>query len=275
MPSTRPVSDSTSRTGVPPEDRMSARSLARRRSVQNQPCGRRRSRPPSVSASTAVRAPGPKMRQVGHGQRRLRGGGAQMRPEHVGVVGVEDVGLDGLAEQHLGVVDQVGVQRVVARHHHAERVASPPPGAAHLLPQRRPCAGESGQQYGVEAADVDAELECVGRGQSEQPPGAQRLLELAAFLGQVATAIGGDLVDQAGVHLAQQPARGRRHDLGPAPRTDERQGVHALDDEVGEQVRDLAGGGRVGPAHRSRRCPARTAAPRGPAPCVPSENRRR
>ena len=67
------------------------------------------------------------------------------------------------------MVDQVGVQRVVARHHHAERVAGAPAGAADLLPQRGAGAREAGEQHGVEAADVDAELERVGRGQAEQP----------------------------------------------------------------------------------------------------------
>ena len=61
---------------------------------------------------------GPEQRQVLHRQRRLRGRGAQVWTEDVGVVGVEDVGLDRLAEECLRVVDQVGVQGVVARDHH-------------------------------------------------------------------------------------------------------------------------------------------------------------
>ena len=76
-------------------------------------------------------------RQVGLGQRRLLGGRAQVRPEDVVVGGVEDAGLDRPAQQHLGVVDEVGVQRVVAGHHHAERVLPAATGPADLLPQLR------------------------------------------------------------------------------------------------------------------------------------------
>ena len=67
------------------------------------------------------------------------------------------------------MVDQVGVERVVARHHHRERVAGASAGPAGLLPQRGAGAGEPGQQDRVESADVDAELERVGGGQAEQP----------------------------------------------------------------------------------------------------------
>ena len=48
--------------GAPPVERMSARSAARRRSVQYQPEGRRRSSPASVSASTTSRASGRRAR---------------------------------------------------------------------------------------------------------------------------------------------------------------------------------------------------------------------
>ena len=250
---------------------MSARSLARRRSVQNQPCGRRRSRPPSVSASTAARAPGPKSGRSVEGQRRLGGGRAQVRAEHVGVVRVEDVGLDGLAEQRLGMVDQVGVQRVVARHHHAECVARAAPGAADLLPQRGPGAGEAGEQHGVEPADVDAELEGVGGGEPEQPPGAQGLLQLAALLGQVAAAVRRHLVDQAGIDLGQQPSgsRGRRSPRPRRDRTKARVRTRSTTRSVSRSATSLAAERRTGapfsptPGHE-RRLPQRQrrAAPR-------------
>ncbi len=148
---------------------MSARSLARRRSVQNQPRGRRRSRPPSVSASTAAWAPGPNMARSASVSGHSAAAAHRCGPEDVGVVGVEDVGLDRLAEQGLGVVDEVGVERVVARDQHAERVAAAASGPAHLLPEGRAGAGEAGEQHGVEPGDVDAELERVGGGQPGEP----------------------------------------------------------------------------------------------------------
>ncbi len=116
------------------------------------------------------------------------------------------------------MVDQVGVQGVVAGHEHAERVAAGPPGAAELLPQRGSGAGESAEQDGVEAGDVDAELQGVGRGQPDEPATAQRLLELSSLLGQVAAAVRRDPVRQRRVDLGQQPAGTEGDRLGAACR---------------------------------------------------------
>ena len=129
----------------------------------------------------------------------------------------------------------------------AERVPGAAPGPADLLPERRAGAGEAGHQHGVEAADVDAELEGVGRRQPEQLARAQRLLERAALLGQVAAAVGRDPAGQRRVDLGEQLGGGQRHLLGAAPRPDEGQGADALGDQVGEQVGGLGGGGA---AHR-------------------------
>ena len=80
--------------------------------------------------------------QVLLGQREFGGGGAQVRGEDVRVVGVEDGGLDGLVEQRLGVVDEEGVQRVVAGDQDRQRALS---GAARRGPPaatgRRGCPG--------------------------------------------------------------------------------------------------------------------------------------
>ena len=164
--------------------------------------------------------------QVGLGERDLGGGGAQVRAEDVGVGRVEDGGLDRLAEQRLGVGDEVGVERVVAGDQHPERVAGAAAGAADLLPERRAGAGEAGHQHGVEAADVDAELEGVGGREAEQLAGAQLALELAALLGQVAAAVRRDARRQRGVDLAEQRGGGQRDLLGAAPRADEGQRPH-------------------------------------------------
>ena len=181
--------------------------------------------------------------QVGLDQRRLVGGGAQVGSEHVGVAGVEDRGLQRLAEQRLRVVDQIGVERVIAGHQHRQGVLRPPPGTPDLLPERRPGPGEAGHQHGVQAADVDAELERVGGGQPDQPSAAQVLLDGPALLGEVAPAVRRDLARQRRVHLRQQPGRGHRDLLGPAPRADEGERPHVLGDQVGEQVGRLGGRG--------------------------------
>ena len=202
-------------------------------------------------------------REVGLGQRQLLGGGAQVGRQDVLVGGVDDRGLDRLAEQRLGVRDQIGVERVVAGDEHAESVAVTATGAADLLPHRGPGAGEARHHHGVEPADVDAELERVGGGQPGELAGAQGPLDRAAFLGEVAAAVGRDLAGQRRVDVGEQVGRGQRNVLGPAPRPDEGERAHALEDQVGQQVGGL---GRGGAAHgravlagvgRERRLPER------------------
>ena len=190
---------------------------------------------------------GPNSAQVVLGQRQLLGGGAQVRREHVLVGGVDDGGLDGPAEQRLRVGDEVGVERVVAGDEHAEGVAVTSAGPADLLPQRGAGAGEPRHHHRVEPADVDAQLERVGRGQPDQLAGAQGPLDRAALLGQVAAAVGRDLAGQRRVDLGEQLGGGEGDLLGPAPRPDERQRADPLDHQVGQQVGGL---GRRGAPHR-------------------------
>ena len=124
--------------------------------------------------------------------------------------------------------------------------SAPPPrpaGPPDLLPQRRPGAGEAGQQHRVETADVDAELERVGRRHAEQPAAAQVVLERTPLLGQVAAAVGVDPGGQRGLDLVEQVGRALRHLLHTAPRPHEGERAHALDHEVREQVGRLGGRG--------------------------------
>ncbi len=134
---------------------------------------------------------------------------------------------------------QVGVEGVVLGDEHAERVLGAPAGPTHLLPEGRAGPGEAGDQDGVEAADVDAELERVGRGQPDEVAAPQRGLERPALLRQVAAPVGRDPVRQRRVDLGQQLRRGQRHLLGPASRADEGQRPDVLGHQVGQQVGHL------------------------------------
>ena len=71
--------------------------------------------------------------QVRGPQGRLGGGGAQVGCEHVGVGRVEDRGLGG-GEDRLGVVHQVGVQRVVGGDEDGQAAGAGASGPARLLP---------------------------------------------------------------------------------------------------------------------------------------------
>ncbi len=141
------------------------------------------------------------------------------------------------------MVHEIGVEGVVARHEDGQRVLGSPPGPADLLPEGRAGPGEPRHQYGVEAADVDAELESVGRGQSDELPGAQVRLQRPAFLREVATAVGGHPPRERRVDLGQEPGSGHGHLLGAAAGPDERQRPHVLGHQVGEQVGGLGRGG--------------------------------
>ena len=142
--------------------------------------------------------------------------------------------------------DQVGVERVVSGDQDGEGVTGVAAGPSHLLPPGRPGPGEPCHQHGVEPRHVDPQLEGVGRGQPEQAPVAQRLLDLAALLGQVAAAVAGHPGRKRRVDLGEQTCGGRGHLLGGSPGPDEGQRPDPLADQVGQQVGGL---GRRSAAH--------------------------
>ena len=108
------------------------------------------------------------------------------------------------------------VELVVAGHEHGGGAPIGATGASGLLPHRRERAGKAVEHDGVEAADVDAELERVRRGDTEQPATREVELELAALRGEVAGAVRRDtraepvlgVLEQAALRAAR-PARRR------------------------------------------------------------------
>ncbi len=181
--------------------------------------------------------------EVGLGQGQFLGRGAQVGGEDVGVVRVEDGGLHGLPEEGLGVVDEEGVQGVVAGDEDGEGALARAAGAAGLLPEGGPGAGVAGEEDGVEAGDVDAQLEGRGGGEAQQLAGVQGALDGAALLGEVAAAVGGDAGGEGAVHGGEPFLGDQGDELGAASGADEGDGAHPLDGEVGEQVGGLGGGG--------------------------------
>ena len=128
---------------------------------------------------------------VGRGQRVLVGRAGQVREQDVGVGGVDDGRLRRPGEDLGGVGHQPLVELVVAGHEHGHGLLALAPGPARLLPQRGDGAGEAVEHAGVEAADVDAELEGGGGHDGPEAPGEQLGLDLAPLGGQVAAAVGG------------------------------------------------------------------------------------
>ena len=118
----------------------------------------------------------------------MRGGG-QVWSQYVGIVGVEDGRLEWCVEQRRGVIDQIGVERLVPCDEDAQCLRTPrggtllpPAGSAELLLQACPGPGEADRHHGIEPGDVDAKLKCVGGGEPKQVTGSEPGFELAALL---------------------------------------------------------------------------------------------
>ena len=120
--------------------------------------------------------------RVGRVQRALVGRAQQVRGVDLLVERVEDRRLHRAVEELVGMTAEELVERVVARH--IDRQAAPAPArAAPHLAQRGDRAGERHAHRGVQRADVDAELERVGRDHAEQLARHEAALELAPLLG--------------------------------------------------------------------------------------------
>ena len=94
------------------------------------------------------------------------------------------------------------------------QAAAPAPGPPPHLPQAGDGAGEGDADRRVELADVDPELERVGRDDREQLAGGQPRLDLAPLLRRVAAAVGSDPVGQ--VAACRADAAPRRRSAGSA-----------------------------------------------------------
>ena len=183
-------------------------------------------------------------------QRLFYRGAIDMAEEDIRIGRVEYAGLHGPTQQCLRVVDQIGIHRLVAGDEHYERALPAAAGAPCLLPKACDGPRETGRDHGIETSDVDAQLEGGGGGDTEQGGVIKRALQLAAVLGQVTSAIGGDALGKIGPAKATGEHLGRTHghDLGRAARTHKGHGARALGDEGGHHLGRLGGGGA---AHRS------------------------
>lgn len=121
------------------------------------------------------------------------------------------------------------------------------PGPPRLLPQGGPGARVAGDQDGVQAGDVHAQLQGGGGGEPEQLAGVQGPLQGPALLGQVAAPVGGHPGRQRAVDGGEALLGDQGDQLGAAPGAHEGDRTDPLDDQVGQQV----GGLRCGrTAHR-------------------------
>ena len=203
--------------------------------------------PVALQGTGDVGQAGAEVRGIGLGQGRLGGSCAQVRGQHPRVRGVDDCGLD-LGEDVLGVAHQVGVERVLRGDEHRHARPTGPPRAADLLPQGGARAGPPGGDCGVEAGDVEPELQGGCGGQRAHPPAADGGLQGAALLGQVPAPVCADPPGQGGAPRGEPVADLRCHGLGAGPGADEGEKPSALFDEARSEPGGLRA--RRAPDHR-------------------------
>ena len=168
----------------------------------------RRSSPAASSRSARSRQPVAEDLVVGVGQRQLVGGGDQVPGGDLLVGVVEDRRLDRPLEELLRVAAEELVERVLAGDVDGEPAPAPPRPAPHL-PQAGDGAGEGDADRRVELADVDPQLERVGRDHRQQLAARQPRLDLAPLLRRVAAAVGGDPLRQLRLAARARGFRGR------------------------------------------------------------------
>ena len=126
--------------------------------------------------------------------------------EDVQVVGIDERVLGRGVEEERRVPHHELIDRRARRHHHRRRLPGAAAGAAGALPRRGNRAGIAGHHAHVERADVDAELERVGRDHAAHLPGAQALLDLAPAQRQIAAAIAADALRHARARPRSPPS---------------------------------------------------------------------
>ena len=128
--------------------------------------------------------------------------------------------------EELRVPHHVLVQRLAARHQHADRRLLAPPGATEALPGLGDRARVAVEHHHIQAADIHAQLQRRGADDPVHPARAHLPLHLAPLGGQVTTAVGADpprlarvavehLLQVLGQHLHHQPGLAEHQGLEP------------------------------------------------------------
>jgi hypothetical protein len=172
-------------------------------------------------------------RRVVIAQRRLVGRTQEVLGVDLGTLRIEDRRLDRPVEKFVGVPAEELVERVLAGDVDGEAAAPAAGPAPHLLEARdRPWERDADRR--VERADVDPELERVGRDDAEQLAVRQAPFDLAALAGRVTGAVGRNPVGQL---LVVEPLdRVAQDQLDALARLHEADRPRAGADQLGEQL---------------------------------------
>ena len=181
--------------------------------------------------------------QIGHARhlrgvvaiRQLENRALELVQQDVDVVRIDVARLRGGAEQILGMADDELVDRRRGGDQDRQRDFGRAARSARLLPAGGDGAGEPGHHRRVQPADVDAQLQRVGRHHPPQRPVAQPAFDTAPLVREVAAAIGGD-----GVGAAAQRLRDIRGDqLRARAGTREHDGLHPAAQQAGGDLVSL------------------------------------
>ncbi len=126
------------------------------------------------------------------------GGAHEVLGVDLRVVRIEDRRFDGALEELVRVPAEELVERVLPGDVDGEPAPAPAGPPPHL-PEARDRARERDADRGVELADVDPELERIGRDDAEQLSGGEPPLDVLTLGGRVAGAIRRDPLGELGV----------------------------------------------------------------------------
>ncbi len=173
------------------------------------------------------------------GERTLVRGAQQLGEVDLRALVVEDRPLDRPGQEVVGMTAEELIERVLPGDEDGES-APAAAGAPPHLTQAGDGAREGRDDRRVERADVDPELERVGRDDGTQRAAAQTFLDLASLRGGVAGAIRRDLLGQLGVLRGELVAHETGEHLDTLTRLHEADRSRLVADEIGNDAGGLA-----------------------------------
>ncbi len=198
------------------------------------------------------RALGPAFAEAGAlGEGQLECRAFHVIDENEGVVQV-DAGLFGrLGEKVFRMAGEILIQRRGGRHEDRHRGGAAPPRPARLLPEGSSAPRIAGHDRGVQAADVYAQLQGVGRHDTVDRPLAQAFFNGAPLRGQEPRPVGAHR-DPPVLVVGIREALGHvaRDELDLEPRSREEDRLHAHAEQFERDALGFRGARAAQPLHR-------------------------
>lgn len=162
----------------------------------------------------------------------------QVAGEDGEVVGIDQAALGGGAEEIAGMLNNELVERRRTGHQEDHRTFLGAPRAAALLPGGGDGPRVARQHCRLEPADVDAQFQGVGADHAQVAAGARAFLDVAPFVGEIASPVAADTVGilLVALHGALEVGGEDFHAQAAAAEDD---GLNALQQELGGDAAGL------------------------------------